>query len=202
MQTMATYAASVAALQPIVVPVFDALQAGLDAATEHHAHAGFARHRDPWYFAHTVRRVAAERLRNLGVLAEAEDADRPYLALSGLLIFHRDRAVRVLRSQETRTGEIEVPVPGRSAARQRFWHQEPALDGMDTDNLLLLWRDDDGVLVEPLTLVRPVGGDHRRDSLALSWRGTLSREMAAMRAADLDELQPDAAWGRLGGEDL
>ena len=73
---------------------------------------------------------------------------------------------------------------------------------MDTDNLLLLWRDNQGVLVEPLTLVRPVGGDHRRDSLTLSWRGKLSREMADMRAADLDGLRPDADWGRLGGEDL
>jgi hypothetical protein len=55
-------------------------------------------------------------------------------------------------------------------------------------------------LVEPLTMARPVGGDHRRHSLQLSWEGPLSSQMATLRAADLDELRPAAEYPMLGDE--
>jgi hypothetical protein len=72
--------------------------------------------------------------------------------------------------------------------------------GMDTVNLLLLWQDDAGVLLDPMTLVKPLGGDHRRDSLRVQWMGKSSRRMALMRAADLNELEPDHEYREIGEE--
>src|SRR5262249_20737268 len=111
-------------------------------------------------------------------------------------------AVRLLRPRTTRRGRLEIPLPGRSAARQRFWRQEAgsALPGMETDNLLLLWTDTAGILDEPLLLVRPLGGDQRRRSLKLDWVGRLERSMAGSRVEDLDELMPAVEYPRLGDE--
>lgn len=110
-------------------------------------------------------------------------------------------AVRLLRPDVHRRGIIEIPVPGRSQAKQRFWRQESgSIPGLQkTDNLLLLWRDDAGVLAEPLTLVRPVGGDHQRRNLRVQWVGRLDRGMAALRTEDLNGLRPDVDNGELVG---
>jgi hypothetical protein len=72
---------------------------------------------------------------------------------------------------------------------------------MRTDNLLLLWQDADGILVEPMKLVRPTGGDHRRASLRFQWAGPVTRAMATFRAADLDALTPEVAYEKLGDEE-
>jgi hypothetical protein len=53
-------------------------------------------------------------------------------------------------------------------------------------------------LVDPMTLVRPTGGGHRRNSLSVDWVGRLSQSMASLRAADLDELEPDQQYRQLG----
>jgi hypothetical protein len=71
---------------------------------------------------------------------------------------------------------------------------------METDNLLLLWTGKAGILDEPLLLVRPLGGDHRRRSLKFQWAGRLERSMAAHRVEDLNELVPDVEYPTLGGE--
>jgi hypothetical protein len=195
---MATFKQVIGVLRPVIVPVYSALQSGLDEATTLHAQRQHRRSDDPHYFVHTVRRVAAEQLRAEGFLAESEDADRPALSLSGLLVHHGGVALRILRPELDRRGKILVPVPGRSQPRQAFWRQEPQLPGMETDNILLLWSDEDGAVVDPMVLVRPLAGDHRRDSLQLEWRGRLSRSMASLRAADLDELVPDIEYQRIG----
>lgn len=196
---MATYGRTIARLQTVILPVFEALEAGLQAAAEQHASQGYRRGDDPWYYGHTARRVAIERLSTYGLQA-LDEAGRRIYPMSGLLLFHQDFAVRVLRARTSKRGRREIPVPGRSAARQRFWRQEggSALPGMTTDNLLLLWTDTDGILDEPLLLVRPVGGDQRRSSLKLDWVGPLDRSMAARRVEDLNELVPDVAYPRLG----
>ncbi|MEV6963425.1 hypothetical protein AB0M97_30600 [Streptomyces sp. NPDC051207] len=197
---MATYAESVRQLQPVIPPIFSALEKGLKGANEHHTSNGLVRSDDPWHYAHTARRIALEELRSLGLQAETEDG-RPLYAMSGLLLFYKTMAVRILRpSDDARTGGVTIPLPGRSKKRQAFWSQDPAsaIPGLETDNLLLLWKDDAGKLVDPMTLVRPTGGGHRRNSLRVDWVGKLSRSMATLRAADLDELEPDQQYKQLG----
>jgi hypothetical protein len=72
---------------------------------------------------------------------------------------------------------------------------------MKTDNLLLIWRDDRGTLMDPMILVRPLRGDHRKESLQINWSGRLSRNMTDLRADDLDELVPDIEYRALGDVD-
>jgi hypothetical protein len=194
-----SYGQAVGLLQPVIAPLFQAMEAGLAAASEDHAARRFRRDDDPWFYGHAVRRVAIEHLRGMGLQAEAESG-QPVHAMSGLLVFHRGLAVRVLRSPVTRTGRLEVPVPGHSYARQQFWRQEAgsAIPGMEADNLLLVWKDTDGILDEPMLLARPLGGDHQRGTLRLDWQGRLERSMAGRRVEDLTELEPDVEYRSLG----
>ncbi|MET9761195.1 hypothetical protein ABZ016_19355 [Streptomyces sp. NPDC006372] len=197
---MALYAESVRQLQPVIPLIFSALEAGLEAANEHHTNNGLVRSDDPWHYAHTARRIALEQLRSEGLQAETESG-RPLYAMSGLLLFYKDMAVRILRpSDDARTGGVTIPLPGRSKKRQAFWSQAEgsAIPGLETDNLLLLWRDQEGKLADPMTLVRPTAGGHRRNSLRIDWVGKLSKGMATLRAADLDELEPDQQYRQLG----
>ncbi|MFI7551948.1 hypothetical protein ACIBQ2_19605 [Micromonospora sediminimaris] len=204
---MGSYGEAVTGLQPIIKPVFDSLEAGLSTAADQHTRAKFIRIDDPWYYLHTVRRVACERLRAEGLQATL-DGHRFALPLSGLLVVFGGYVVRVLHAEG---GEIDkegkrkgfpprVPIPGRSKAKQAFWRQEP-FDGMRTENLLLLWQDDHGQLLDPMLLASPKGGDHQRHSLRLSWDGKLSRNMATMRASDLNELEPDHVYPEIGFEE-
>lgn len=196
---MATYRETIRTLQPIIAPVFDALQTGLTEAANEHARRRIARQDDPHYYAHLARRVALEELRGQGLQALDEDTGRPLQPLSGLLIPYRGVAARILRLQRNRKGVVEFPIPGNSKKRQEFWRQEPTLPGItETDNILILWEDDRGRLIDPLRIVRPLGGDNRRDSLIMNWHGLLSRQMATMRADDIDLLRPEAEFPDFG----
>lgn len=192
-----SYPQAVRLLQPVIGPVFDALQYGLDEASAEHARRRFERATDPWYFLHSARRSAFERLAADGLAETVDDGDRSALNLSGLLVRHASLVVRILRPEADHPGRPPLPVTG---AMQDFYHQRP-LPGLEgADNLVLTWTDDRGVVVDPMTLARPVGGDGRRDSLRLSWDGPLSRDMARLRARDLDELRPEHQYESLGGE--
>jgi hypothetical protein len=198
---MSTFGEAVTGLQPIIKPVFESLEAGLTAAADQHANARFVRFDDPWYYLHTVRRVVCERLRADGLQATL-DGSRFALPLSGVLVIYGGYVVRVLHAEGGATGSgPTIPIPGRSKAKQSFWAQEP-FDGMPrSENLLLLWQDNAGELVDPMLLVSPRGGSHRRHSLTLNWDGKFYRRMADMRAADLNELEPDHKYEQLGDEE-
>lgn len=200
---MATYREAVRAFQPVIEPTYDALQAGLKQAAEDHALKRFRRQDDPHYYLHTVRRVAVKQLQGDGLQAIDDNSNRPLLALSSILIPYRGFAVKVLHTRKDDAGNFIIPIPGPSKDRQAFWRQAAgsALPGMETDNMLLLWCDDMGELVDPMLLVRPLGGDHRRYSLRFEWAGRLSRDMARLRAADLDELRPAVEYRQMGDED-
>jgi hypothetical protein len=194
-----SYQQAVRTLQPIIGPICDALQHGLDEAAAEHVRRGFERSTDPWYFLHSARRSAFERLASAGLAETIDDGDRSLLNLSGLLVRHQSLAIRILRPETGSGGRPQVPLPV-TGALHAFYHQQP-LPGLDaTDNLVLTWTDDLGVLVDPLTLARPVGGDTRRDSLRLAWDGPLSPTMAGLRARDLDELQPEHQYESLGDQ--
>jgi hypothetical protein len=195
-----SYRESIGRLQPAIEPLCDALTEGLKQANELHAKKSLLRKLDPWFYTHAVRRVACDELRTKGLVAELDGSERPALAMSGILLHYRDMAIKVLRPTVTKSGTPQIPIPGRSARRQAFWRQEPTLPGLETENLLLVWWDDQGSLVEPMILARPLGGNHRCSSLELDWDGTLSRSMARLRAEDLDELRPDHTYRRLGDE--
>jgi hypothetical protein len=197
---MTTCQEALRVIQPIIKPIFSGLRRGLEAAATLHERDGLTRQRDPWFWAHAARRKAADELAASGLLLESETRDRPQLAMSGLLIRYRSVAIRIFKADLTPGGHVIVPVPGRSRDKQMFWRQDQTLEGMEQDNLLLLWTDDAGTLVDPLTLVRPRWGSHRRDSLQLDWEGPLSEHMASLRVADLDELRPDVEYPRLGDE--
>jgi hypothetical protein len=192
---MGSYSEAVARLQPAVPAIFDSLQYGVSSAAEDHARHRYDRSVDPHLFMHSARRAACERFKELGILATTEDGRRSRLQMSGIRLEHQVLHLWVLSSQDG-----SVPVPGRSRPRQQFWRQEPTLDGQD--NLLLLWSDTAGKVNDPLYLIRPLGGDHRRKSLVVDWEGPLRRAMAGMRAADLDELQPDYATSTLGDANI
>lgn len=197
---MSTYREAVKAFQPVIDPLYAALQLGLNVAASDHTKKKIDRDDDPHYYLHTVRRIACRELAKHGLTPIVEQSDRPLMAMSSILLPFKGLAVKVLHTRQDTCGQAIIPIPGRSRQRQRFWHQVAgsALPGMETDNLLLLWLDDRGELVEPMRLVRPLGGNHRRDSLVLDWKGKLERKMAKFRAADLDELQPEVEYRQLG----
>lgn len=200
---MSTYREAVKAFQPVIDPLYAALKVGLDEAARDHTTKGIDREDDPHYYLHTVRRIACRELTKQGLTAINEQSDKPLVAMSSILLPYKRLAVKVLHTRLDQHEKVIVPIPGRSRQRQRFWHQEAgsALPGMETDNLLLLWLDNLGELVEPMQFVRPLGGDHRRNSLAYQWKGKLERKMAMFRAADLDELQPEVEYRQLGDGD-
>lgn len=194
-----SYQHAVRLLQPVIEPIFAALQHGLDEAAAEHVRRGFERATDPWYFLHSARRSAFQRLAADGLAETVDDGDRSLLNLSGLLVRHHGLTVRILRPDPGAGGRTQIPLPA-TGALQAFYHQQP-LPGLEgTDNLVLTWTDDLGVLTDPLTLARPVGGDSRRESLLLDWDGPLSRSMVRLRARDLDELQPDHHYGSLADQ--
>lgn len=197
---MSTYSEAVKAFQPVIDPLYTAVKAGLDEAASDHTNKNISRNDDPHYYLHTVRRIACRELNKQGLNAINEQSDKPLQPMSSILLPYRGLAVKVLHTHLDKHGKVIIPIPGRSRQRQRFWHQAAgsALPGMETDNLLLLWRDELGELVEPMQLVRPLGGDHRRNSLVYHWKGKLERRMATFRAADLDELQPEVEYRQLG----
>lgn len=200
---MSTYSEAVKAFQPVIDPLYAALNAGLDETAKDHTSKGLDREDDPHYYLHTVRRIACKELGARGLTAINEDSDKPLLAMSSILLPYKGLAVKVLHTRLDKQGRVILPIPGRSRDRQSFWRQEAgsALPGMETDNLLLLWLDDLGELVEPMHLLRPLGGDHRRDSLVYQWKGKLERQMATFRASDLDELVPEVEYRQLGDGD-
>ncbi len=198
---MTTYRVTVAAIQPVIEPLFAALTTGLETAVEIHGHYRWLRERDKQYFSHTVRRHAAEKLRAAGYIVDEDDQGRMPL-MSSITVRHQGVALRLYRPTVTRAGVIEVPLPRRSRKRQSFYRQEfgSVITGLETNNVLALWRDEEGVLVDPITLVRPLVGDHRKSSLKLHWTGPLRREMATYRTDDLESLEPEFQYEYLDGE--
>jgi len=199
---VSSYSAIVRAIQPIIVTVFDALAFGLAESNEEHARRRLEREDDPWYYLHSARRSALVHLQRAGGLAATiEEGDRSLLPLSGILIPYRNVVLRALRPEINGAGVHVTPLPGHSEAKKAFYRQEPIPGFEGADNVLLLWADTDGVLSDPMTLARPIGGDHTRSSLRLSWDGPLRRSMAVLRAEDLDLLRPEHEYMQLGDEE-
>ncbi|WP_173040805.1 hypothetical protein [Phytohabitans flavus] len=193
---MASYGRALSALHPTFATIFRSLEEGLEEAQRYHTERQYKRSDDPHLYLHLARRRACAVLEEEGLAARLVD-DSAALNMSGILIHHQGFAVRVLHAQRGTAGEIEVPVPGPSRPRQEFWRQASAIPGLETDNLLLLWLDDKGVLQDPMVLIRPLRGDNLKANLQLEWRGKIYREMAKLRAEDLVGLEPDWQADRL-----
>lgn len=193
---MASYGRALRALHPTFATIFRSLEEGLEEAQRYHTERLYKRSDDPHLFLHLARRRACAVLEEAGLAARLVD-DGAALSMSGILIHHQGFAVRVLHAQRDIAGKVEVPVPGSSRPRQDFWRQAPAIPGLETDNLLLLWLDDGGVLEDPMHLIRPRGGDNLKANLDVEWRGKIYREMAKLRADDLVDLEPDWRAARL-----
>lgn len=194
---MGTYPEILRRIQPAMKPLFGALQGGIDLANEMHGLEGFDRMQDTHFWAHTVRRRACDLLKADGLQADLETEVKH---LSAILVQYNGVWMRVLRPEIRRSREL-VPLPGRSKPRQAFYRQDPVLDDLDgvaSDNILFVWRDKDGKVREPVRLIRPLGGDHRRRNLRLDWEGELRSEMADLRATDLDALRPVVTYQQLG----
>lgn len=199
---MTTYRVTIAAVQPVIEPIFSALTAGLEVAVELHGHYQWLRGRDKQFFSHAVRRRAVEELRAGGYILDEDDHGRVPL-MSSITVRHQGVALRLYRPRITRDDVIEVPLPRYSRKLQSFYRQEfgSVISGLETNNVLALWHDKEGVLVDPIALVRPLGGDHRKSSLKLHWRGPLRKEMATYRTDDLKGLEPEFQYEYLNGED-
>ena len=193
---MASYGRALSALHPTFATIFRSLDEGLEEAQRYHTDRLYKRTDDPHLYLHLARRRACAVLEEAGLSAKLVD-DSAALNLSGIQIHHQGFVVRVLHTQHGPAGEVEIPVPGSSKPRQEFWRQAPAIPGLETDNLVLLWLDDGGVLEDPMTLIRPLGGDNSRANLHVEWSGKIYREMAKLRAEDLVDLEPDWQAERL-----
>ena len=193
---MASYGRALSALHPTFATIFRSLEEGLEEAQRYHTERLYKRIDDPHLFLHLARRRACAVLEEAGLSAKLVDDSLP-LNMSAILIHHQGFAVRVLHAQRDAAGRVEEPVPGPSKPRQDFWRQVSAIPGMETDNLLLQWLDDGGLLADPMILIRPLGGDSSRANLQLEWRGKIFREMAKLRAEDLVDLEPDWQAERL-----
>lgn len=200
---MGSYGQTVRTLQPVIPLLFDALSEALGKAASEHADKGYRRVDDQHYFAATARREVLHQLGKVGLIALNDDGDRPLLPMSSLLLRYGGLALWIFKTQKTSPSGVqhEIPLPGTSTRKREFWRQDPMLEVMQTDNILLLWSEDRGVLETTMTLVRPLGGDHRRANLRFEWAGPLRREMAKLSAADLDELRPAIEHPTLGAED-
>ncbi|SFP79567.1 hypothetical protein SAMN05421810_103444 [Amycolatopsis arida] len=201
---MVSYRQAVEALQPVIPQLFDAVSEGLEHAVRYHADEEYQRQDDAHFFPTVARRKVLDRLYRAGLIARHPKGDRPLLSMSGLLVPYENVVIWVRKMRKVRSDPVEHEIPLPQSRRQRqFWRQEPVLDlpGLPTDNLLLLWSEDHGVLDPAMTLVRPLGGDHRRDNLRYEWAGPLRREMATFSAADLDELRPAPRQSTLWEED-
>lgn len=188
---VATYRETVQLLQPTVPIIYDALQHGLDKAIAHHDAENLRRSGDAHLFAHEVRRFACRHLMRHNLLATDLDNERSALAMSGIQLRHNTVNLWVFR------GVDEVPLPTTTKKRE-FYRQVPTLDGWD--NILLLWTDEADKITDPMRLVRPLGGDHRRRNLRLEWDGELTRDMGKMRVRDLDELEATYETRQLKGD--
>lgn len=186
---MTAYQQALRRLQPVIPILFDSLQGALTETAKDHAAKRLRRQGDPHFFAHAVRRLYSEALKENGLLLTDIGHERSYLPMSGIRVDYDGLSLWMFRSEK------QVPLP-ISPRKQEFYSQTPTLTGWD--NLVLLWTDTDYLLRDPMHLVRPLGGDHRRANLRIDWSGPVSRAMATMRAADLDELQPEQTWKRLG----
>lgn len=199
---MTTYRLTITAIQPVIEPTFSALEEGLKTAIKIHGDYKWLRREDKQYFSHTVRRHAVEDLRAGGYTVDEDEHGRVPL-MSSITVRHGGVALRLYRATLTRKGVIEVPLPRDSRKLQSFYRQEfgSVISGLETNNVVALWHDEEGVLVDPIALVRPLGGDHRRSNLKLHWKGPLKRDMARYRTDDLKGLAPEIQYEYLDGED-
>lgn len=190
-----SYRATIGRIAPVIPLLIEALQHGVTKADEYWTAEAFGRGRHPHLWPHIARAHTLERLADLGVPG-FEDDDLPSPPMSAVLVKYGADILKVRLSHDG-----EVPVPGQSQALTEYFRQEPQIPGMETNNLLVLWRPEGGTLVEPLTLVRPLGGGRSRHDTIIEWSGTIESRMATLRAADLDELRPLFEQPALGSTD-
>ncbi|HWL35148.1 MAG TPA: hypothetical protein VNQ77_03045 [Frankiaceae bacterium] len=193
-----SYGATIGRVASVMPPLVDALQTGIDLANEYWMRFGWRRHHYPQLWSHLVRTHALGRLGEAGFVADVDDDEGAGTTppMSALLIEHGQDILKVRLSQDGK-----VPLPGPSAALTNYYRQHPQLPGLETKNLVVLWRHEHGRLVEPLTLVRPLDGGRSERDLVLGWVGPVDRGMVRLRAADLDELRPLFEQPALGSDD-
>jgi hypothetical protein len=206
---MGSYGRTVQTLQPVILQLFDTFEDALKQANRGHTDKEYDRRDDEHYFSATTRREVLQQLKDVGLIALKEDGRRPWLPMSALVVHHVDVALWIRKASRVNNPDVdttpgedrvwhEIPLPGRSPRKKQFWRQDPMLPDLQTDNMLLLWSETTGVLDPTMTLVRPLGGDHRRANLRFEWAGRLRRDMARLSAADLDELRPTVENPRFG----
>lgn len=203
---MISYGATLARVQPIIDTLFDAFDAAAEEAAAYHAEQGLFRRDDQHYYSAVIRRLVLRDLKAEGLYLSREEDDRPVDPMSSIQIPYEGLVIWAFKAQRVSDSDPlhDVPLPHHSPKKRAFWRQEPvlALGGMPTENILLLWSESQGVIDPSMTLVRPLGGDHRRDNLRTHWMGPLRREMATLAVEDLNEMQAPVENIMLGQEDV
>jgi hypothetical protein len=173
-------------INPIVPLLYEAFEAALVEARQFFDMRG--RPYDAHLFSHLVRFFVKDWLTERGKSVEYDEGENPNitalalepLALSGLRFGHEDWDVRIFKAAKSfdESGEVilELPAPGRSVAKQKFYRQqlEFRFDSATGEtrlyrlNMVVLWNIEAGGNVR-LYLVCPRNGSSARYSVETYW---------------------------------
>jgi hypothetical protein len=165
----------------IVPRIFSALDKGLLKADSIHVEHDYNPADDRNFYAYCVRREARKLLAADGLTVSLEEDGIREPNMSGLLIHHGYDVIKVRRADQGTVPSVA------SRPLEAYYKQESLLPGVPSSNLLLLWTSEDGKLVEPARLVRPLWATKGSKKTELDWERPLERFPVVRRAADLDD---------------
>ncbi|MDP9316496.1 MAG: hypothetical protein M3R24_37530 [Chloroflexota bacterium] len=164
---------AVAEIDPIIPVLYQGLESGTLHAREYFEQQSVSA--DPHLYAHLVRYRAKLLFAEYKAMATYVTED---LSLNGLMIHFSRYYLRILKSDHG-----EVPSPGQSKARQRFYAHNSMeqlllpfkeLEAEKTEdlpiNLLVIWDITPSHNLRTLELVCPSNGDLSADSVSVYWR--------------------------------
>lgn len=186
--------AILAQLEPIVPLLYDAAE-----AATHQARAFFdglsaeeAEARDPYLFPHLVRFYVCRALDERG---QSSTFDKDWLANSGVALRADWLAARFLKSSFG-----QLPPPGRSVAKRRFYRQITGATLWDLDstnrsipsvNVIVTWDVDSLGNLSRLTAYCPSDGGYTLESVHWYWREELAHPATTIALPPIETAPED-----------
>lgn len=144
---------------------------------------------DKYLASHIARFQARKYLAEAGAAVEQEGGgfDMSSLALSGLLMRVGRYRIRIWKADDD-----EIPAPGQSEERKKFFQQMPlsnAVDGERVVNLIVAWDAGSPYSLASLEIACPIRGEESRDSVVYEWRTPL--DLSLLRVVPVQPDEPD-----------